>query len=225
MTTHRRSSRVPFFHTGYSFQQKDTSLWKGGTMTGFPRDSRGKRAKPWRERTDRCAIDRKISTDYNGKLFASRDAFFFAIDFAHRWGEDREYESNDDARGEKCSGLPKLHAHIVKLVGNLRNAAGGWHPFVRGQCNLFASGFANPSTSLSTQRLIITSLYSTAIYHDNKSWFILAINQLLLSTARVFALENVLFHKKENKVMESIHDTFIELWKLDKVAIYELWEK
>lgn len=93
-------------------------------MTGFPQDSREKLAKPRRERTDRHAIDREISTDYNGKLSASRDAFFFTIDFAHRRREAREYESNDGARREKCSGLSKLYAHIVKLVGNPRNATG-----------------------------------------------------------------------------------------------------
>lgn len=82
-------------------------------MTGFPRDSR---AKPRRERTDRRTIDRKISTDYNGKLSASRNAFFFTIDFAHRRREDREYESNDGARREKCSGLPRAYS---ELVGNL----------------------------------------------------------------------------------------------------------
>jgi len=49
------------------------------------------------------AIDRKISTDYNGKL--SHDAFFFAIDFAHR-REDSEYGSNDGTQREKCSDVP-----------------------------------------------------------------------------------------------------------------------
>lgn len=70
------------------------------------------------------------STDYNGKLSASRDASFFAIDFAHRRTEDREYKSNDRARGEKCLGFLPWNSlrHRVKLVGNLQNVAGEWYP-------------------------------------------------------------------------------------------------
>lgn len=143
---------------------------------GIPRDSWGKRAKPRREQTDRRAIDREISTDYNGKLSASRDAFFFTIDFAHRRREDREYESNDGARREKCSGLPKLHAHTVKLVGNLRNSTGGWYPSCGDNAAYTQSGLANPWTSLSRQRLIILimSFYITRqplTIHESLLWY------------------------------------------------------
>jgi len=125
-------------------------------MTGFPQDSQGKRAKPWCEQTDRSAIDREISTDYNGKLSASRNAFFFTIDFAHRRRKDREYESNDGARREKCSGLPRAYS---ETRGKSMKRGRWMVSFVREQCSLFALSFAHPSR----QHLIvpITSLFDS----------------------------------------------------------------
>jgi hypothetical protein len=87
--------------------------------------------------TDRRTIDREISTDYNGKLSASRDAFFSAIDFAHRRTEDREYESNDGVRGEKCSGSSEALRAYRETRGKSRKRGRWMVSFVQGQCSLF----------------------------------------------------------------------------------------
>jgi len=64
------------------------------------------------------AIDRKISTDYNGKL--SCDAFFFAINFEERIANMKAMAVHREKNVQMFrGGLPKLHAHIMKLVGNL----------------------------------------------------------------------------------------------------------
>jgi len=123
-----------------------------GISTGFTRKMSKAVVRANRQERDRSwDINR-----YNGKLSASRNAFFFTIDFAHRRREDREYESNDGARREKCSGLPRAYS---ETRGKSMKRGRWMVSFVREQCSLFALSFAHPSR----QHLIvpITSLFDS----------------------------------------------------------------
>lgn len=88
----------------YCDRQKDTSLQKGGSNR-----IREKKTKL----TDVYAIDCKISTDYNGELSASRDAFFLMIDFP-RIAEQRIANTKVMMAHEKknASGLSKLYTLV-----------------------------------------------------------------------------------------------------------------
>lgn len=89
----------------YCDRQKDTSLQKGGIVIGFGE----KKIKL----TNVYAIDCKISTDYNGELSASRDAFFLMIDFP-RIAEQRIANTKVMMAHEKknASGLSKLYTLV-----------------------------------------------------------------------------------------------------------------
>lgn len=70
------------------------------------------------------AIDREISTDYNGELSASYDAFFLMIDSPCIAEQKITNTKVMMVRGKKnVSGLSMLYTS-VKLVGNLRNVTG-----------------------------------------------------------------------------------------------------
>lgn len=120
-----------------------------------PRRRRRRRHEP------RMCIDRAISTDYNGKLSGSRDAFFFRDRFrASSNGRDREYESNGGVRGKKnARGLFSRRSASRAPAPTLRNSweiyktrqvneggvsgREGKYSFVQGQCTgLFARSLA-----------------------------------------------------------------------------------
>lgn len=108
------------FFIQYCDHHKDASLQKDGTITGFPWDSR-KRARL----TNVCAIDREISTDYNGELSASCGAFFLMINSPCIAEQRITNTKVMMVHGKKnVSGLSMLYYMPVKLVGNLRNVTG-----------------------------------------------------------------------------------------------------